>query len=73
MFEIFFIIMAIVAMLRLADAENRRGWIWGFFTLGLCVGSLYLMPNWPIVRIGAAFGVSFLTMFIVNGQGKRYE
>jgi hypothetical protein len=51
---------AIVAMVRIASAENMSSVIWGGITFGFCAACLFL--PWPLVRMGIAFALAFATM-----------
>ena len=63
MFEIIVGIAAIVAMVRIASADDQSPLLWGFVTFGLCVLSIMAMPNLPFIRIGIA-GVLAIVLMI---------
>jgi hypothetical protein len=64
MFEIAMIIAAIVLMVKVADAENRSGLLWGCATRGIAFVSLFL--PWPYLRVFLAAVVAFAAMMVVN-------
>jgi hypothetical protein len=69
MIEIVMLIAACVAMAKIADAEGRSSWGWGFITLLICLASL-LIPL-PLVRILLAFVVAFIAMMVAKAMGGR--
>lgn len=60
MIEILIGIAAIVAMSRIASAENKSPVIWGAVTFGICV--LCLAIPLPLIRMGIAFMLAFVAM-----------
>jgi hypothetical protein len=60
------LIYAIVLMVRVANNENRRGWLWGIITFFMGAGVRYAFPEWSVLgTIGGAI-LSFLLMFALN-------
>ena len=63
MLEIIVGIAAIVAMAKIADADDQSALLWGLITFALIVASLMLIPL-PLIRVGIAFVVAIIAMII---------
>jgi hypothetical protein len=61
MIEIIMAVAAVVAMGRIADAEDQSQWAWVGITFALILLCFMLVPL-PFVRIGAGFGLAFIGM-----------
>ena len=60
MLELVIGIAAVVAMARIASAENMSSVIWGSLTLALVVACMVIPV--PFLRVGLAFGLAFVAM-----------
>jgi len=60
--ELVMVIFAVVVMVRVADAENRSGSLWGAVTFLLCMLSLAIPL--PFLRVLIALGVSLGALFV---------
>lgn len=69
MIEIVIGIAAVVAMVRIADAEEQSRLLWGSVTVGLTILSL-LLPL-PIVRVALAGILAFVAMFVYKIVANR--
>jgi hypothetical protein len=56
---------AVIAIARIADAENRSSLIWGGITLAACVLCTMLVPI-ALLGIGLGFLLAFAAMFVVK-------
>jgi hypothetical protein len=70
MIEIFVSIMAVVAMVKIASADDQSPWLWGAATVALCVACIQLIPM-PFLRIGIAFGLAFIGMIAYKVAADR--
>lgn len=62
MLEIIMIVVACVAMYRIADADEQASPVlWTVITLLICIASIAFLPL-PMIRIGLALLVAFLLM-----------
>lgn len=60
MLELFIAVMAIVAMCRIASADDQSPIIWGAVTFLLVFGSFFIPM--PFLRIGLAFVLALVAM-----------
>ena len=60
MLEIIVGIMAVVAMAKVASADNQSPIIWGSVTLVLVIACLFIPM--PFLRVGLAFVLAFVAM-----------
>jgi hypothetical protein len=61
MFEIIVSILAVVAIVKIASADDQSPWLWGSVTFGLCILCIMFIPL-PFLRVGAAFVLAFVGM-----------
>ena len=61
MFEIVVAIAAIVAMAKIADADDQSPLLWGLITFALIAASVVLVPL-AFIRVGVAFVVAIIAM-----------
>lgn len=71
MFELIVSVFAVVAMVRIASADDQSPLLWGLITFGLCVLSFMLMPGLPFIRVGIAFVVAFIGMIVYKVAADR--
>ena len=71
MFELIVGICAIVAMVKIASADDQSPLLWGAATFGLCVVCIMLMPGLPFLRIGIAIVVAFIGMIAYKVAANR--
>ena len=64
MLEILLIAAAAVLMYKVADADEQSPGLWCAVTLLFSIGSLFILPGWPFIRIGLAAFAAFAAMFI---------
>ncbi len=59
------LVLIIVIMTRIADAESRSPWIWGSITLVFCLVSIAFIP---LVFIAPIIGgvLAFVAMLVTN-------
>ena len=69
MFKIIVGIAAVVAMVRIASADNQSTTLWGLVTFMLVVASLFIPL--PFIRVGIAFVLAFLAMFTYKVVANR--
>ena len=69
MIEILIGVAAVIAMIRIADAEEQSRLIWGSVTVGLMILSL-LLPL-PMVRVALAGILAFVAMFVYKIVANR--
>ena len=62
MFEILVAIAAIVAVVKIASADDQSPLLWGLVTFGLCALSIGALPNLPFIRIGVAAVLAIVLM-----------
>lgn len=64
MLSIFLIIIVVSVMVKVASAEDRSTFLWGFITTVLCVACSFI----PIPFVGIALGgvISYGIMFFLN-------
>jgi hypothetical protein len=60
MLELVVGIMAVVAMGKIASADNQSPILWGSLTLLLVIGCMFIPL--PFLRVGLAFVVAFVAM-----------
>jgi hypothetical protein len=61
MFEFIVGVMAIVAMVKIAYADDQSRLLWGAVTFGLIILCIGLIPL-PFLRVGIAFILAFVAM-----------
>ena len=62
-------VAAVVAMMRIADADGESAAKWGGITVGLIILSMMFVPL-PLINVAIAFAVAFVLMMIFkNGIG----
>ena len=61
--EIFVIVVAVVLIYKLAEADINSGALWGVITAAACGASLFVFP-FPFIRVFAVAVVVFVAMFI---------
>ncbi len=64
------LLAAVVAMVRIASADDQSTVIWGSVTLALCVASVVFVPI-PFARVGFAFVLSFVAMIVYKMAANR--
>lgn len=69
MLEIIVMVAAVVAIVRIASADDQSTVVWGFVTFGLCV--LCLAIPLPLIRVGIAFALSFVAMILYKVVANR--
>ena len=69
MFEIIMCIAVVVAMVRIASADGQSARLWGLITFLLVLASLFLPL--PFIRVGIAFVVAFVAMFVYKVVANR--
>ena len=69
MLELAMIVAAVVAMVRIASADDQSPLIWGLVTFGICV--LCLGIPLPLIRVGIALVLSFLAMTLYKVVANR--
>ena len=60
MLELFVAVMAVVAVCKIASADDQSPVIWGALTLVLVFGSFFIPM--PFLRVGLAFVVAIVAM-----------
>jgi hypothetical protein len=54
---------AIVAMYRIAEAEDRSGWLWGALTFLFCLTCYWALPfPFPPLNVAIGFFLAFMSM-----------
>ena len=71
MFELIVGIFTIVAMVKIASADDQSPLLWGAVTFALCVVCIMLMPGLPFIRIGVAFVLAFVGMVAYKVAANR--
>ena len=62
---------AVLAMYRIADAENRSGLAWGALTFAICFACMIAMPMLPLINIGIGLFLSFMMMMVLKMVASR--
>ena len=62
MFELIMGVLAVVAVAKVASADDQSPVLWGAVMLLLGIGSIVLLPSLPFLRIGLAFVLTFVAM-----------
>ena len=65
MFELLLTGGACYAMAKLAEEDDKSGFLWGAVTLGLCLACMAIVP-WPFLRILLATVAAFIIMASTN-------
>jgi hypothetical protein len=60
MLELIVGLLAVIAMAKVASADNQSPIIWGSVTLLLVIGCLFIPM--PFLRVGLAFALAFVAM-----------
>lgn len=61
---------ACVAMYRIAEMGERRGWVWGVITFFTCFGCASIIPL-PLINIGIGFVLSYVFMIAASVVGDQ--
>lgn len=64
MLEILAIAAASVLMYKIADADEQSPGLWCAVTVALCIGSVFLLPSLPLLRVLLAAGAAFIAMIV---------
>ena len=64
-------VFAVIAIVKIASADDQAIWLWGCITLALCILSVIVMPNLPFVRVGIAFVLAFIGMIVYKVAADR--
>ena len=70
MFELIMIGAATVLVYRIVEMEKGASWAWSAATIGLCIGSVFVIP-FPYLRILLVFILVFCTLFIIKLKKKN--
>jgi hypothetical protein len=62
MSELFLMIVAVAVMYRVGESEGQSGVIWGGLTVLACVGSVFVLPSLPCIRVIIVLVVMFAAM-----------
>ncbi len=68
MLELILLVVLVLTMGKIADAENRSPLVWGGLTLVAGIGSLFLVPL-PFGRMLIAGAVVFAGMIVAKATG----
>ena len=70
MLELIVGILAVIAMVKIASADDQSPWIWGAITFALFIACVFLIPL-PFLRVGIAFGLAFIGMITYKVAANR--
>ena len=70
MLEIFVCIATIVAMAKIASADDQSPLLWGLITFALVAACVVLIPL-PFIRVGIAFVVAIAAMITYKVVSNR--
>ncbi len=65
MFELILVVAACIGMSRVAEEDQKSGFMWGGITLILCIVSMALIPL-PFLRILLAGVATFILMVVTS-------
>jgi hypothetical protein len=69
-FEIVMAVLAVVAVAKVADADDQSPILWGGIAVGLIVASMFIVP-WPFARVGVGWVLAFAAMFTYKVVANR--